>query len=358
MNNESASHSHPDENTFETYNDGVLGPNFVLALVCALLFPALVWFGVSAVFCIQSICCSTISEGDCCFLPQQPDWDRYDNSYDSSYDSSYNNSFDVRKLRRNTWTASCLAAVSLLTSSMVGLVYAVGYSLNNSTDYVGPMRIMNWTYTEEIKKRSINNKSKNNDMKYKHVVQTDMILEWGYDWACPDYQDKVCISTLPRCSRHICTRDEEGDECSPQEIESAYRRTTECANQLFHRNQQHSYYSPYDPQVGPSQDVNWPSLKAVGRCDNCEVSTSEPYNPKTIKNLRTAYIPGVIQSLLLTIGTIVMIRRRRADLLRKRDNWSRVINEQDNNALREHKESELNVPEASPSDSIVPTVDS
>ena len=68
-------------------------------------------------------------------------------------------------------------------------------------------------------------------------------------------------------------------QCTPNETHTALALLQQQVEQVFDEN---ATYTPYDPLVGPSQDVHWPSIVAYGNCDSCYVqmpaSIASPQN--------------------------------------------------------------------------------
>lgn len=289
MNNETSLAT--SENVLEPY-DGLLGPNVVLALTCAVTLFAIVWFSARLSIWMEACCPLSGPDVECsCCLPK-----------------------DKRRPYYNVHVSHCehfnfaLAATFLLGAAILGLVFAISYKTLDAQDYRGLMRITNWTYTTE--RNRVDGGEYSDD--YEWVVRAEIQLQWGYAWGCPGYSNKECHSSYNACSQSICVRDNDDGQCTEEEHEAAFRRAESCANRIFNRTGPVTdHYVPYgDPATkGPSQDENWPSVLYYGKCGSCEVIKGAS-DPDQLRIMRNIYIPCVILGLAWTGWSMYSIRRK------------------------------------------------
>ena len=169
--------------------------------------------------------------------------------------------YHVKIRNRNFFYVQLLPFASLFLVAMGMLTsYSVQLKKRDSMDYQGPMRVTNVTYEDYVEETGL--KMKN----YDSFARARYHLDWGYDWACPGHPP-CTKSSLTACDSHMCDE----SKCNADQKEDAFRRTVECAILTFDPNQE---YTTYDPLVGPSQDIDWPSIVAFGDCKSCEVAWS------------------------------------------------------------------------------------
>ena len=142
----------------------------------------------------------------------------------------------------------------------------------------------------EYKQRKVTTRTKDPhhdnryETKYSHYYDAIIELDWGYNWGCggnendKSYGNIVgCTSYITKCTNFICGT----SICSDDEIETAHEAVQECVKSTLYDNT--TSYEPYNPNVGPSNDINWPNIIAYGDCDTCTASLTVP-PPKRIRS--------------------------------------------------------------------------
>lgn len=172
----------------------------------------------------------------------------------------------------------CFWSVCFLTAMVLLLCYANRLRIRDDQDYRGNMRI---TGLAEYRER----KETRNKRPY-HYYDAVLQLDWGYEWACPSHGAPACTtSTVKVCETLICER----GRCRSSEKNRARAKAEACVLANFGNittlEELQEFYTPYDPTVGPSQDVDWPHLVAYGDCNTCDASLTVPTRGN-LRNLR------------------------------------------------------------------------
>lgn len=138
--------------------------------------------------------------------------------------------------------------------------------------------------------------STNRRCTYTTYYDADFDLNWGYQWACPDDNNRVCDSKLTFCSVKVCN----SQSCSFDATDEAFSRVYECAARRYDPTMVDSYYTEFDPLVGPSQDENWPSVIAYGDCGQCS-------SLLTVPSLQVSRIVKIIGGVFLLVAALLLL---------------------------------------------------
>lgn len=179
--------------------------------------------------------------------------------------------------------------------------YTTARRVLDKQDYKGLMRITGWSYSDMFSHEFENH---NEQTYYKHYVEADLTLDWGYTWACPNHDNKSCTNSgsksISKCKTLICQTHKENSECSEEEVDEGMSQVAQCANNLFDPSlAENGYYVPYDENEGPSNDVNWPSIIGYGDCNRCTARENAP----SIDALRSLRISAIF-FLVVAFGAV------------------------------------------------------
>jgi hypothetical protein len=266
-----------EENTLEEW-DGALPTSAVMGLTWSL-------FAIAFVFSISTcvVCCCA-----CC---------------------ARQNSHPVHQRPggvRGKHIALTSAAIVLVFASILAGSFAISRRVLEKQDYKGLMRITGWSLSDTFTQSS---EDSNDRANYKHYIEAEMTLEWGYAWACAEHGDKACVSTgdktVTRCKTQICVTRKESSNCQEEELELAKTTLEQCANGYFDPSLASSgYYVPFDPTEGPSMDENWPSLAAYGECKECRARDNVP-STEALDGLRVSSIVFLVVAFGFLGGAVV-----------------------------------------------------
>ena len=250
---------------------------------------------------------------------------REEGCYESSgtHPSTTSNSRNIGKKRR----IAVMAYASLLFFTTV-VCFAYGNKVWRRSwfEYFGPMRIVGTSYEYQTK-GDCNRRLKryrgshgSTSSPCEHYIQPKLNLSWGYEWACSD-KNISCESILPAplCITEIKECHDE-DSCSEEKISQTTQVATVCAQEVyFNETKAGTEYTPYEPNVMPSQDVDWPNFRAYGDCDKCEVRLegSEEENVASVTSIRRLRIASVVflsSSFLAGVGLVAYITFGAANL--------------------------------------------
>ena len=274
--------SSTEENTLQEF-DGPMSTSVVLGLSWSLVVASLFFSIATYIAC----CCA------CCNTPQSPN-------------SLRRRQYGVQGKHFVMSSAACL----LLFASVLARSYGVARRVLEKQDYKGRMRITGWTVSDTFSHPETDH---NENDKYAHYIEADMTLEWGYGWACPDHNEKHCISSGSnsegKCKTFICETRHEHDDCSEEAFDKAIVTLEDCATDLYDPSLAESgYYVPFVPEDGPSTDENWPNLVAYGDCDSCQARDKAP-STGSLKGLRASSIVFLVIAFGFLVGAVVYWRQ-------------------------------------------------
>jgi hypothetical protein len=282
-----------DENSVESF-DGFLPTSTVLGLSWSLFVVAL---GFSITTCV--LCC-------CACCSRQRNYPAQQQTYSNNPPTG-----STQLNRHSTGVQTkhfvlAAAALVLVFASIMASSYATARNVLDNQDYKGLMRITGWAYSDTFSQSS---QDHNEQTVFKHYVEADLHLDWGYSWACPDHGNKACTSTgsnsISKCETVICQSRKQSYDCSDEELRAAQLQVEQCANSLFDPSLAESgYYVPYDKDEGPSNDVNWPSIKAYGDCSDCSARDKAP-RPDALQGLRISAIIFLVVAFSVVGGASV-----------------------------------------------------
>lgn len=151
----------------------------------------------------------------------------------------------------------------LLSVPAIHLLRLDGY------DYVGPMRVK----SAYVKSDTVTPGAPGGPLE-KTVARAMVVLEWGYDWACPGELNVghpvVCQKAveLPELSEKACK-----GRCKYEREFDLARAAVEFRLDAMGLKDL-SNYTAYNSSAPPELDQDWPSIKAYGKCSPCSVSVT------------------------------------------------------------------------------------
>lgn len=206
-----------------------------------------------------------------------------------------------------------VSAATLLFLVAMGLlaVYSFQIVILNKHDYQGPMRVTNVSFKLRVEKeRCRPDKDDSEDdvntsyqqqqqQKCTYITYYDAVLDvnWGYDWACSNFEKKVCNSEITLCSTRVCN----APTCMQFQEDNAYDRVYACTLKTY---DPELTYNDFDPSVGPSNDVDWPSVVAYGDCDKCDSQLTVP-SLALARGFKVA--GGVVLLIAVTIASSLIV---------------------------------------------------
>lgn len=164
--------------------------------------------------------------------------------------------------QRGAWGVFC-SAFLFFVAAVLFLTYACELQLRDRQDYLGKMRVTGFSLherTQKVKKTYGDGASTG----WETYWYANLNIDWGYEWGCLESTLQCKASKYAACERLACNR----QLCSEDEEGLARQAVRECALLIYNDT---ATYTPFDPLVGPSQDVDWPNLELYGDCDTCEV---------------------------------------------------------------------------------------
>ncbi|CAB9507123.1 expressed unknown protein [Seminavis robusta] len=252
---------------------------------------------------------------------------------------------------------SCRILVVPLFLFVVACSLFVWYSYSlrklDNADYQGLVRVIDVTYDKRVEvvvqnNNNNNNNNNNQQQSYNHVPYNSnkqerkvtytwhydavVSVDWGYEWACSAHLDgsgqpKQCFSIVPLCSQRICSRTGNSGRrsCTYESEQRALNDVRECMAKRFNGTRIHSItdsYTPFDPFVGPSQDVDWPSIIAYGDCDTCEIHV-DLASAETLRRIRTAGFVFLFVSLAMLAALLLVALCNTLDCERRKRQFPR-----------------------------------
>jgi hypothetical protein len=226
------------------------------------------------------------------------------------------------KLKCDCWLVT--ATIFFIISMGLLAIYSFQLDTLNRQDYLGPMRITGVYFKLRTEKTCTSSSSSSSTtgggssssttQKCASTTYYDAILDvnWGYDWACPDLNDKVCDSEVTICSTKACG----GAGCTASQEEKAFTKVYDCAVQTYNPD---LVYEDFDSLVGPANDVNWPSVVAYGDCDKCNSQLAVP-NLTVARGFKIA--GGVFLLIAVAIACGLLVRRLMKYVRSRRGNSS------------------------------------
>lgn len=211
---------------------------------------------------------------------------------------------------------TCLISCLFLAANIVFLVYSVELRDRDAQDYQGLMRVTDVRYeTREV----VRSGHRRTATSYEQFYDARFTVDWGYTWGCPEHSlNQSCTqSKLTYCSVLICQE----SSCSSREEEKALVLAQQCAEQVYNpRNN----YTAYDPNTGPSNDTDWPSIVAYGDCSSCKVQL-QVASISAVERLRVAgfWMLGITGFLVLTLlGHTAFVAREKGLHFETPTNWN------------------------------------
>ena len=168
--------------------------------------------------------------------------------------------------------------VCFVLSTLLFMFYASDLEELDKQEYQGLMRVVGWN----VIRYTITEANPNSDEPplSNSYFGAEVTVDWGYKWGCPNHNDVVCSnSTVMMCIKHAC----KDSRCKDENDRRAEAAALECAQTTIY--DYNKTYTPFDPSVGPSNDVDWPSVVLFGDCDTCTVDRHVPdaNNVQTLK---------------------------------------------------------------------------
>ena len=193
--------------------------------------------------------------------------------------------------------------ILFLAASIIAVVYAFHLRLRSAQDYHGKMRVIDVNYRERLERHSSSSSSSSKKTSYKLYYDAVFTVDWGYEWACPDHDAVACeASQVIFYSDLIC----QASSCSSKSHRKSEAKIRGRAELVFNPN---VTYSPYSAELGPSHDIDWPSIVAFGDCNTCKV-VMKVMSPNTIQRYGRASLGLISGSAFFVIVWCMMAIRR------------------------------------------------
>lgn len=202
----------------------------------------------------------------------------------------------------------CFGIVGTPVMFLMALLFCLSYSSilfrYDKTDHVGMARIVGVTF-EEYYRPEFKSKREKKGFHYQAVLE----LDWGYEWACPEFsseegQPKHCKSTVVpvACSIEVEGQQDLGWDKAYNE---ALQESQECVMTRYSFDGNMSNHTPYDPLLGPSSDIDWPTILIMGDCESCQANVYEDELFR-LERLRIASFLGLGASFLCAVLTFLL----------------------------------------------------